>query len=123
MVQQGVPLHQKDIQQVLDICLRNEQLEELEKFLKQLEASQIQISEHLLAPILIFAGRRANPEFTLKVRTARPQAPVPRITACVFSPHQGAPPDQGDVQGSIEECSARRLRIPDPLLRQRHPVS
>ena len=68
MVRLGVKLRNNDIERVLDICLRNEQLDDLQNFIKHMEASNTPISEKLLTPLLVFAGRRANPEFTLQVQ-------------------------------------------------------
>jgi hypothetical protein len=78
MVRLGVKLRNTDIERVLDICLRNEQLDDLQNFIKHMEASNTPISEKLLTPLLVFAGRRANPEFTLQV-----QLRVRWSTACV----------------------------------------
>lgn len=68
MVRLGVKLRNTDIERVLDICLRNEQLDDLQNFIKHMEASNTPISEKLLTPLLVFAGRRANPEFTLQLK-------------------------------------------------------
>lgn len=68
MVRLGIKLRKNDVQQVLDICLRNEQLDDLQNFIKHMEASNTPISEKQLTPILVFAGRRANPEFTLQLK-------------------------------------------------------
>jgi hypothetical protein len=68
MVRLGVKLRNTDIERVHDICLRNEQPDDLQNFIKHMEASNTPVSEKLLTPLLVFAGRRANPEFTLQVQ-------------------------------------------------------